>query len=185
MIIILRHTPVNVEKSICYGFSDVPLAESFADDFKIVMKSLAAYRWDYVFSSPSTRCLKLAHVLCPPDLPVQTDDRLREMNFGRWELKHWDEINQDAEAQQFFNDFENYPCPGGESFAMLIIRIKDFLSSIAHLPSQANILIVTHGGPIRAMHIILNNVDATRAFDLKVDYGESFSFTVDAETGSA
>jgi alpha-ribazole phosphatase len=176
MIVALRHTPVNSPQGICYGHSDVPLAASFPEDSKRVGEDLKSFHWDYVFSSPSARCAKLAEALCPSNIKVQTDQRLMELNFGQWELQHWDEIYQQPQAKLFFRDYVNHPCPGGESYAMLIDRVQSFLDSLKSLPVHSQTLVVTHGGPIRAMHVIMKNMDAARAFDIKVGYGQWFVF---------
>jgi alpha-ribazole phosphatase len=45
--------------------------------------------FDLVISSPSQRCCLLAEYF---KFDYKTDERLREMNFGNWELKKWTEI---------------------------------------------------------------------------------------------
>lgn len=89
-VILIRHTSVNVPKGTCYGWSDVPVADTFEQEAAITKKNIEHLEFDMVFSSPLTRARKLAEY-CGWANPV-VDDRLKEMNMGSWEMKLFDEI---------------------------------------------------------------------------------------------
>jgi alpha-ribazole phosphatase len=72
-----------------------------------------------------------------------------ELNFGNWEGKYWNDIDQTPEAKAWFADYVNTPAPGGESYAQLIQRCRIFIKELK-TSNQKNVCIVTHGGPIRA-----------------------------------
>ena len=97
----IRHTSVAVPRGVCYGQSDVPLAGGFPDEAVIVKRNLEKYSFDAVYSSPLSRCLKLA-AYCGYDTPI-LDSRLMEMNFGDWEMKRYDEIT-DSRLQLWYDD---------------------------------------------------------------------------------
>ena len=42
-LILVRHTSVAVEKGVCYGRTDVPLADSFPDEAREVKQRLSNY----------------------------------------------------------------------------------------------------------------------------------------------
>ena len=59
-IVLVRHTSVGVPKGTCYGWSDVPVAETFEDEAAETKRNLGTDAFDAVFSSPLTRARKLA-----------------------------------------------------------------------------------------------------------------------------
>ena len=89
-IYLLRHTAVALS-GVCYGRSDVALAAGWRRDFARCAAKLPPHlrRRAVVYSSPSSRCLRLARYL---SADVQTDARLMELDFGAWEGCRWDAI---------------------------------------------------------------------------------------------
>ena len=173
-IVAIRHTKVDIKKGICYGQSDIGLADSFSNEKKIIQSHIKTYRFDIVFSSPLIRCKQLAIALFP-DKQIIYDNRLMELDFGDWEAKHWDDIYKAPYSKIFFNDYINTPCPGGESFQDLIKRVSAFYHDIELNYSAKQIAIVCHGGTIRAFMCAINGVSAQHAFSLKIDYGQTIS----------
>lgn len=173
-LLLLRHTSVNVPKGMCYGRTDVGLANTFPAEVKMVLKQLKGENIDYVFSSPLSRCTKLFdalnRVMILPN--TSTDDRLMELDFGDWEQRFWKDIELSDYAKRWFEDFVNVPCLNGESYQQLVDRVRYFIRVIDALPNNATVLIITHGGVVRAFHAIINNSEPRSAFDLKVDYGQ-------------
>jgi len=171
---IVRHTQVAVPKGTCYGITDIGLADSFLLESEIICERLKGISFNYFFSSPLSRCRKLSNVL-KENLElseINIDKRLVEMNFGDWETKIWSDIEKTKYAKKWFADFVNIPCPNGESYVQLIDRVKSFLKDINKLESNGNILIVTHGGIVKAINVIIKKWNPQNAFDLEVDYGQ-------------
>ena len=126
-ITIVRHTSVKCTADVCYGLSDVEVADSFETEAQQVKEMLINRTFEHVYSSPLTRCRKLA-AYCGYDNP-QTDARLLELNFGDWEGTRWDEIT-DPNLQRWYADWIN-ECPtNGESFAAQVARVKLFLEQL-------------------------------------------------------
>jgi Histidine phosphatase superfamily (branch 1) len=76
-IYLVRHTKTDTVKGLCYGQSDVALADSFSDEVLQLQHKLPELNDGYkVFSSPLTRCLQLAEQFSET---VTTDDRLLEL----------------------------------------------------------------------------------------------------------
>ncbi|MBI9065919.1 MAG: alpha-ribazole phosphatase [Salinivirgaceae bacterium] len=171
---LVRHTQVDVPRGMCYGRTEVGLAKTNLAEFGVVAKNLEGIKFKYVYSSPLLRCLKLANFLNEKlDLPkIIIDDRLQELNFGVWETKLWSDIEQMEYATGWFHDFVNIPCPNGESYLQLISRAKSFIHDFKMMDTNNNILIVTHGGVVRAINLLIKNIDPLKAFDLEVDYGQ-------------
>jgi alpha-ribazole phosphatase len=143
---LLRHTTPAIASGVCYGMTDLDVAETFAEEASAVLDALTPP--DRIVTSPLTRCRKLAeHVAQSHALPVTVDDRLREMDFGTWEGLPWAEIPR-AELDHWATDFLHARPHGGESVAMLTARVREALAEWDDHQSHA--LIVTHAGVIKA-----------------------------------
>ena len=103
-IYILRHTKVDVAAGICYGQTDVPLAVSFETELDAVRRKLPRLNGFTSYSSPLSRCRKLAERLYSN--PVRLDQRLMEMHFGVWEQQCWNNIG-DEQFKAWMADFVN------------------------------------------------------------------------------
>lgn len=170
----LRHTKVAVEPGICYGQTDVPLANSYRDELQIIRPQISPLGFDRIYCSPLNRCRQLAEDLFP-EQTISFDNRLMELNFGQWEMKNWDWISNQTESQSWFNDYVHFRCPGGESFADQIQRVESFIEDIQQ-QSENNILVVTHGGVIRSLHCLIDSVQPKEAFSFSVEYGQLVMF---------
>ncbi len=175
-LICIRHTKTAMAKGICYGQSDVPLADSYLQEKSAVEDRIQQLDFCQVYTSPLNRCSLLARQLFPHE-HVVADARLMELNFGEWELQHWDDISETPHAKVWFEDFVHTQCPKGESFSEQILRSQKFLNELRQ-KDYKQVAVFTHGGTIRAIHSLVNKVSAQKAFELKVDYGELVSFEI-------
>ncbi|GGC72514.1 histidine phosphatase family protein [Undibacterium terreum] len=149
---LIRHPRPEIDAGICYGKSDIPadaehcreLAESLA---KILPAGI------HLISSPLRRCtalaLQLAQVMqCAP--PV-LDARLQEMDFGAWEMQRWDEIPR-TEINAWAKDTSHYRPGGGESVAIMAVRVLAFLEDIRLMHADGGgLALICHAGTIRLM----------------------------------
>lgn len=166
-LILVRHTDVDYPQSRCYGQSNVPLSRDGEAKLSVIARHLSPYREYKLYSSPLDRCRRLA---CEIGQDVLLDDRLMEINFGSWEGKHWDEINETACGQAWFDDYFHVVLPEGESFEGMMERIGSFLNEITS--RQEDCMIVTHSGVIRVILIFLKLLKSEDAFTLSIGYGE-------------
>ena len=169
---LVRHTKLDCPAGVCYGQSDIGVNISFEDEKEILAGKLQNIEFEKIYSSPLKRCAILAKAFTNSPEKVIYDKRLLELNFGKWEGKTWNEIEKSEEAKLWFNDYLNTPCPGGESYKDLLRRVQDFLNDLRKKDSGKNVLIICHGGTIRAFHAIINKVNPQKALDIKLDYGQ-------------
>lgn len=180
-LILQRHTSVDSPTGLCYGQLDVPLASTFVEEKALVLDNLSGHPFDLIYSSPLQRCRLLAESISGKTQEVIYDPRLKELHFGDWEGKSWNDIDQTAEAQRWFADYVNEVCPNGESFVHLIKRCRDFIEELKTRSDQHTVLIVCHAGTIRAFQTILTEMDPMTAFNIPMTYGESFIFETNEE----
>ncbi|CAM3702089.1 alpha-ribazole phosphatase [Flavobacterium chungbukense] len=169
-IYLVRHTETICEKGICYGQSDVNIAEPFDEIFNRIVSELPEEA--LIFSSPLKRCVILAKHIQQniKVISYQEDERLKEMNFGDWELKNWNEIPNE-ELNPWMEDFVNISALNGESFIELHERVGDFLANeISKI--KKTIIIVAHAGIIRSILCHQTSLPLKDAFNNKVDFGE-------------
>lgn len=169
-IYVIRHTQVDVPKGTCYGQTDVPVSDSFEKEF-LELKQRLPMDFDAAYSSPLSRCMQLAKQFSKE---IITDNRLKEMYFGDWELKLWNDIPL-TDIQPWYDDFVTISTPNGESFQDLYARCSFFLDELRSQKHQ-KVLIVTHGGIIRSMWAYLLKVPLQNAFKIPVGFGELFHF---------
>jgi len=169
---LVRHTSVAVLPGICYGQSDVDVSPTFEAEAKQVLSILQGNSFDAVYSSPLSRCRKLANYCGFSELML--DDRLMELNFGDWEMIAWTEI-EDPQLQHWFDNWVYEAPTRGESFHLMMNRVTEFLMEIKKLPIQ-RVVLFTHSGVIRLVEIIINGLSAAEAFDNKVEFGDCKEF---------
>ncbi|MDE6786893.1 MAG: alpha-ribazole phosphatase [Muribaculaceae bacterium] len=167
-LILIRHTSAAVPRGVCYGQTDVALAESFPDEASAVKENLKKFTFDKVYSSPLSRCVKLAH-FCGYENPI-IDHRLIEMNFGEWEMKPYDEIT-DPRLQEWFDDYINVAATGGESVLDQRRRLMDFIDEIKELHSDNTIGIFTHGGILINALVALAGKSYSEMYNALPPYG--------------
>lgn len=148
---LVRHARPLVDAGVCYGQLDMP---ADADHTLACARQLAAALPArlHIVCSPLQRCeqLMVALLALRPDLAGKTDDRLQEMNFGRWEGLAWADIAP-GELRAWTDDFANYRTGDGENTSRFMARVA---SAFDDLPGDIDTLWITHAGVIRAASLI-------------------------------
>lgn len=172
---LVRHTSLNISSNICYGQSDIDVSIKFDEELRVLREKLLNKEFDAIYSSPLQRCHKLAQALSTDDTlnfserNIVLDDRLKELHFGDWELSSWDDIPRDI-FDTWANDYANLAPPKGETFSQLHLRAKSFVEDVSNHSQDKNILIITHGGLIRALIAEVLQIPLKRLFRMTIDY---------------
>lgn len=109
-------------------------------------------RWDVVLTSPLQRCRAFAgQVGSRLDVPVHSDDRLREISFGAWEGHTTEQVTRRwGEAlQRFWNNPADHPPPQGEALADFRARVVEAWHHWNTRLAGQRVLLICHGGVIR------------------------------------
>ncbi|TYR80882.1 histidine phosphatase family protein [Priestia megaterium] len=130
---------------------------------------------DIVIGSDLLRAVETTAILFPACsyIPMAS---WRELHFGDWEEKTYEELKAVKEYRQWIeNPFEKRP-PNGESFSDFSERIWhawDATIEYAIKEKSKHIGVVTHGGPLR---LIASYFSQSNSFwDTSFIYGEGFS----------
>lgn len=159
---LIRHTNVDVPPGTCYGQTDVGLADDFEAMAARLIECLPSL--DLVFTSPLTRCVQLANLLC--DAP-EHDARLIEYDFGQWEMTSWSNV---PSTHPWFDDFVHVPAPGGESYANMAERVLSSWRALCTLDVD-HLGVVTHAGVIRVILADVLNISLEDVFRLSISTG--------------
>lgn len=116
---------------------------------------------DSIYSSDSIRAVETAQIVADRfGLEVRQDPRLRELNFGEWEGLTRQEINERYSGAFSEWDTCKLAAPtGGETDLEMADRVLDAVSEIARNHATERTLVVTSGGPIRAVQAHAAGID--------------------------
>lgn len=163
---VLRHGEADhnvAEVIMCkLGKSDnSALTDQGVKQAKTALKKIAGKKIDLIYCSPFKRTIETCH-LVNEQLKVEViyDDRIKEIDCGELD---GDSINS---YRHFFNEGEdrfNKKPDKGESLADVRKRTTDFLREINEKHQGKNILIVSHGDPIRMMEVVAGGLSEKEA----------------------
>lgn len=145
-IYIIRHGQTDLNKKrVLQGRVDEPLNDDGIRQAKAAAARLESLgvTIDQVWSSPLGRARDTARIVAGDNVPIRTDDRLLEMDYGPYEGA--DLTSPPPEIITFFSDFVNQPAPEGmEALQDVVQRLGSFLEELREDPPEGNILLSTH-----------------------------------------
>lgn len=149
-LFLLRHGPTAAPAGSFVGSSDLPLSGQGLSRLEDILPQLKAVTCWYCSPMLRTRQTleRLRSCTCPAGSPVY-DERLREIDFGRWERRSFADIAE-KEQDRFtaWNQYLDFVFPEGEAVAAFIARVEAVLAMFGESEYDA-IAVVTHGGVIR------------------------------------
>ena len=157
--LIVRHgeTEWNADGRI-QGHTDIGLSEKGAQQSQLIAGRLAQFRIDAAYSSDLRRCADTAReILSRRTVPLQTTPQLREYHKGVFEGLTAEETRRrhpDLYAASLVKDLDFAPL-GGESTRQTSARIASFVTGVRQRHANDNVLIVGHGGALRAVFVAL------------------------------
>lgn len=175
-IYLIRHTSVNVPAGYAYGQTDVSLQTTFEDEALEVKQKLKDLSFDKVWTSPLSRCVQLADFCGFQE--AEKDDRIKEVNFGDWEMKSWNEISMDSRSAEWFKDWINIPTPNGESFMDQYKRVCSFLNDLKK-SGLKRVCVFAHGGVLTCARVYAGEYTLEDAFKNVSSYGGMIKIELD------
>ncbi len=186
-LIFVRHgeTGYNAENRL-QGQRDVPLNARGRDQAQALGRTLRSRIGDEIdrleavsafVASPLQRTretmglLRAAMGLEPER--YRLDPALAELTFGKWEGLTWPEVRMrdpNGLAARRAAKWDFVP-PGGESYAMLTVRVRAWLETLT-----TDALVVSHGGVARALMALIAGVPGAVAADAPIVQGRAIVF---------
>ncbi len=188
ILYIVRHgeTQLNLKK-ILQGHADSPLTRLGETQAHTLKKELKAIHFDAIFSSDMLRTKRTAEIIAlERNLAIKTSRLLRERSFGQYEGKAYtifaNELKRELAKFKSLNHEKKFKfkyTKDMESDEEIVGRFITFLREITLAYSGKTLLVVSHGGMMRALLIHLGfgnyqsltpgSVKNTAYFTLKTD----------------
>lgn len=154
-IIIIRHGETEWNKTGRFqGHSDVPLSAEGRAQAEALGRNLVVDHVDAIYASDLTRAMETAAPLAARfGLPVIPDVQLRELNFGAWEGRNFNDVNAENPnaMKNFYTDPEQADIPESEPFPAFQRRVAGSVREIVARERGKRIVIVSHGASIRIL----------------------------------
>ena len=155
-IYVIRHgtTELNKQK-VLNGQIDEPLSLEGVEEVRTAV-SLIPKTVTNVFSSPMIRARQTAEIVNEKlNRSLSFHEGIREIHMGSLACKSWDRIKLGQELKRKHRSVEfDYRSDGGESADNVKVRVLVFLKSIHGQYDDYQVMMVTHGGIIRVLHLL-------------------------------
>lgn len=172
-LVLIRHGEQEAAaRGRCYGSLDIGLSPAGEAQAHRLAHALSELELTAVISSPLRRAVRTAEpIAAAHGLTVAVNEALCELDFGQLEGRSFDEVaaTEPELYQQWMTDPTTVVFPGGESFHDLHRRTLRAVDELRAAHADQTIVLVTHGGVIRAIVADALGLQAKRIFQLAVE----------------
>ena len=170
-IIFLRHGQAknNTERILAGRTEGVPLTDTGIKQSEHTAELLEHMNLSTIYSSPIQRAKHTAEIVGKHNsLDVTTDDRLIELDMGKFTGMPYDEIfkSHGNVFMKFYNGDLEIAHNGVETFSDVKKRILGIVDYIIEKHPDENVLLVTHMDPIKAMLSTVIDLSPTNLYEL-------------------
>jgi|TARA_B100001750_G_scaffold186186_1_gene155341 probable phosphoglycerate mutase len=156
MIIFLRHGQAeNNTKKILAGRSpNVNLTQTGLEQAEQAGEMLKSLNISAIYTSPIDRALQTAQIVSKHcGLEAVTDDRLIELDMGKFTMMPYNEIfeKHGNVFLKFYQGSDEVNENGVETFSQVQKRVTEMVDSVLNKHKDENVVLVTHMDPIKAM----------------------------------
>jgi broad specificity phosphatase PhoE len=174
-LVLIRHAESvwNGERRI-QGSQDPPLSPRGRRQAELLAARLRSQlpRAAAVYTSPLRRAAETAALIgAATGLPVLPEPDLCEMRLGRWEGRTVAEIQAafPGTYERWLADPLGHPAPGGEQLEAFAGRVTGALARLRAARPAADLVLVSHGGPIKALVCHVLGLETRWLFRIKQD----------------
>jgi len=156
------------------GITDAPLNQTGMSQSDKLAGRLSNEQIDVIYSSDLIRCVQTAESIAKEHgLNINKDERLREISFGEWEGMSYNEIQARSPdlLEKWMADPAHVSPPNGETLIQLAVRVKSIVDEMKTQHTDQTVLIVTHGGVIRALLCLSLGTDLNRHSQFESETG--------------
>lgn len=171
-VYLVRHGETEYNKKGCYyGWTDCDLAPEGRRQAEVLKDVFSNIEYDMILSSDLKRAVETANIIKGTAKELVTDKRLRELNFGKWEGKDYQEVM--TQYKEHWNlwveDWANASPTEGESFVNMYDRVCEFMNEALREFDNKRLVIVSHNGVLRiiATYLLGFTLDKTWCFNFE------------------
>lgn len=151
-------TTTDNEKNISSGWYDVGLSELGRKQSVDLKEKIKDNRFDVVFCSDLKRAVDSAILTFEGIVPIISDARLRECDYGKFNAQPSD-IVEPMQEKCLYERF-----PEGESYEDVKKRLADFLGFLKQKYDGKSVAMVSHKAPQLALDVLLKRKTWAQAF---------------------
>ncbi|MBI2327779.1 histidine phosphatase family protein [Candidatus Curtissbacteria bacterium] len=150
------------------GLTDKPvLTKKGKKQAEALAKKLQDLAVDVVYSSRLKRAAQTAQIIAKTlDKKIIYSKYLNERSWGIYEGKDKESVFKKLDQMDVKRRFDYKPI-GGESWREFEKKLLKFFKRLIGKNEGQTVLVITHGGTIRALFHILKNVNREKSLDLK------------------
>lgn len=170
LIHLLRHGRTIAPAGVMLGATDIVLSPVGIKQARTLARRLPENI--FCICSPMLRAKQTLECLQEQGtMPAEVvfDERLREMDFGEWELKTFNEIVAAGHDISGWLEYSGFTFPGGESVSGFTLRVTSLLDEL-RAGKDKEVMLLCHGGVIRTMICLALNLDPKNYLLFQVDY---------------
>ena len=170
-VIFLRHGQAknNTERILAGRTEGIPLTERGIQQAEHTAQLLEHMNISAIYSSPIQRAKHTAEIVGNHNsLDVQIDDRLIELDMGKFTGMPYDEIfsSHGNVFMKFYNGELEIAHNGVETFSEVKKRVNGIVEHVLEKHPNENVVLVTHMDPIKAMLSSIFELTPTALFEL-------------------
>lgn len=169
----IRHAPVLDHGGRIYGQNDLPANCTDSALFEALAAALPGTAlW---LTTPLSRTHQTFEALMAAGAPAPAELRQEpaflEQHFGDWQGLTYAELAdlRDGPDHRFWHAPATETPPGGESFAAVVERVASAMERIGRAEAGRDIVVVAHGGSIRAALAHALGIEPERALGFAID----------------
>jgi len=151
-LVVLRHGQTDYNKNFLYnGQSEEDINEEGIKQAKEAEKTLKECHFDKIYCSPLKRTRHTCEIVNSKNQEVIYDDRLKERTLGEFDGKNLQQTSYVFSKHNHY--YFKQVGKGLENLPELFQRVHNFLDDVISSNNKDDtILIVTHGGVMRAIY---------------------------------
>lgn len=142
------------EQGKVQGITDIPLTDEGRLEAQRLQDLVEKLNIDIVISSPLSRAKETAKILVNSSLPINTDDRIKERDWG---MNEGADINT-VDKWDCWDVILNTKVQNIECIQDFMYRVSDFIEDIKVKYKDKNVLVVTHSAVSRVIHYLLGRI---------------------------
>ncbi len=170
-LILVRHgeTAKNVGNSL-HGANDPETLNQIGQkQINETANKLKEYSPFKIYTSKERRAIQSAEILSTQlNVPVETLDGMQERNWGVFTGQPWSEVKSVLDPMTLEERYTYVP-QDGESWKVFETRLVDAIKKITRENPDKTIVVLTHGGAIRALMPFLLDIPKEESFKYDPD----------------
>lgn len=150
----VRHGETDMNaRNMFYGWYDADINAKGISQAEELREAFRQIHIDKIYASDLKRAYHTAEIIAG-GRPVETMPQLRELYYGKWENRTWEEMTEEDRVllKKWRTDWQEMTMPEGEPFMDFYQRVVAGLEQIIKENKGKHVLVVSHNGALSAMH---------------------------------